>query len=294
MNEQLPFHISIPRTLTDLMDLYHKNPSSLLMAGGTHLMNHTLKKEEGRFQVLSLSQLDELKRISRTDRYAEAGCCVTINRMIESSYIFRFPLLQETLAQMGPYPIRNMATLGGNLCIPSRRMDLFPVLLLLDTRLELRHVRPRRKGRSSYKSRWIHISNFLSSDGNLNLAEGELLTRARIPYYDGNFSFHRKVNIRDNDFFTINCLATTDKRVLSDIRLAYTNGGRLIIRNRDLEANLLGRRFPLSRKDTDQLIGNLDHYFPPGPSRYETYLTRSLFRQLLDSLADPSRNTSPV
>ena len=287
---QPSYHINVPRNLIDLLSLYRKNPDAVLLAGGTHLMNHLLNREGERHTVLALSQLDELKRISRTDRYAEAGCCVTINQMIEASYIFKFPLMQDTMAEMGPYPIRNMSTLGGNICIPGRRMDLFPVLLLLDARAELRHVKPKRKGKMSMKSRWVSIASLLTPDGDLNLGEGEILTRIRIPYYDGNFTFHRKVNIRQDNYLTANCLAAIEKGVVSDIRLAFTNGGRLILRNRDLEANLLGRRFPLSRKDADLLLGNLDHFFPPGESSYETYLIRNLFRQLLESLADPQTN----
>ncbi len=282
------FHISIPRNLMDLLTIYRKNPEALLLSGGTHLMNHLLNREGEHFSVLTLSQLDELKRISRTDRYAEAGCCVSINRMIEAAYIFSFPILQETMTEMGPYPIRNMATLGGNLCIPSRRLDLFPVLLLLDSRVELRHVKPRRKGKMSMRSRWSTIGSLLTPEGDLNLGEAEVLTRVRVPYYEGNFSFHRKVNIRNDNYLTVNCLASIEKGVLSDFRLAFTNGGKLILRNRDLEANLLGRRFPLGRKDTDLILSNLDDYFPESENTYEKYLIRNLFRQLLESLADPS------
>jgi len=274
----------------DLLSLYRKNPASLLMAGGTHLLNHTLNREGEHYSILSLTQLEELQKISRTDRYAEAGCCVTINRMIETAYIFRSPLLQDTLCQMGPYPIRNSATVGGNLCIPGRRKDLFPVLQLLDTRVEIRYVKPKRNKRMSMKSRWIHINNLLSHDGEINLAEGEMITRVRIPYYDGNFTFHRKVNIKDDFYLSVNCLATIEKGVLSDIRLIFTNEEKLIIRNRDIEANLLGRRFPLGKKDHDQLMGNLSHFYMPNENPYETYLIRNLFRQLLESLADPPEN----
>ena len=107
------FHISIPRNLLELLTFYRKSPNSHLLAGGTHLMNHYLNQEEGHHSVLALSQLEELKRISRTDRYAEAGCCVTINRLIDTAYIFNIPLMHETMTDMGPFPIRNMATLGG-------------------------------------------------------------------------------------------------------------------------------------------------------------------------------------
>ncbi|MDA3956434.1 FAD binding domain-containing protein [Oceanispirochaeta sp.] len=288
MMENRPFHVHVPSNMTELLNLYNKAPSSLLMAGATHLMNHTFCKEAEHYNILSISQLDELKKISRTERYADLGSCVSINTMIESSVILSSSLLKETLHQMGPNPIRNAATIGGNLCIPDRRMDLFPVLLLLDARLELRHIIRKKNGRASYKSRWIHINTFLSADGKPALGVGEILTRIRIPYYDGGFHFHRKVNIKDNDFFTINALASLEKGILSDIRLAFTNGGLNVLRSRDLEANLLGRRFPLVRKDLNEIMQNLNQYFKTSDNLYEDYLVKSLFRQLLESLADPS------
>jgi len=293
MKENSPFHVHIPQSVTALLNLYNKTPSSILMAGATHLMNHLIHREREHFSILSISQLEELKKISRTERYAEVGSCTSINTLIESSVLLSSPILLETLKHMGPYPIRNAATIGGNLCITSRRMDLYPVLLLLDARLELRHVKRKRNGRASYKSRWIHINTFLTTEGKLAFLEAEVLTRIRIPYYDGGFFFHRKVNIKDNDFFTINALASLDKGVLSDIRIAFTNGGLFVIRSRDIEANLMGRRFPLSRKDLEEIMQNLNHYFKKPENPFEDYLMKSLFRQLLESLADPAESQNP-
>lgn len=294
MIENIPFHVHIPQTVTALLNLYNKTPSSVLMAGATHLMNHIIHSEGEHYSILAISQLEELKKITRTERFAEVGSCVSINTLIDSSVILSSPMLLDTLKHMGPYPIRNAATIGGNLCISSRRMDLFPVLLLLDARLELRHVKRKRNDRASYKSRWIHINTFLTAEGKLAFAEGEILTRIRIPYYDGDFHFHRKVNIKDNDFFTINALASLDKGVLSDIRIAFTNGGLFVIRSRDIEANLMGRRFPLIRKDLDEIMQNLNQYFKTPENPYEDYLMKSLFRQLLESLADPAESQHQV
>jgi len=276
--------------MTVLLSLYNKSPSSIIRAGGTHLMNHTLMPGSEHYSVLAINQLDDLRKIIRTDRYIELGSCVTINELIESQRGNSSSLLSETLQHMGPYPIRNASTIGGNLCIADRRMDLYPVLLLLDSRLELRHVKRRRNGRASFKSKWIHINTFISAEGNLELAEGELLSRIRIPFYDGGFHFHRKVNIENNDFFTINALASLDKGVLSDIRIAFTNGGLFVLRSRDMEANLMGRRFPMGRKDLDEILTEIFKYYRKPENLYEEYLMKSLFRQLLESLADPSES----
>ncbi len=287
MTEPRPFHIHIPQSMAELLNLYNKHPSSRLMAGATYMMNHQINQESKKQNVLSLLQLEELKKISRTEQYAELGSCVTINTMLHSWISQTSPLLAMTLGQMGPYPIRNRATIGGNLCIPRKRMDLFPVLLLLDARLEFRYVKRKKNGRASYKSRWIPMKSFLDAQGELTLGQGEVLTRIRIPYYDGKHCFHRKVNIQGNRFFTINALTTMEKNVLSDIRLAFTNGGPLIIRSRDLEAQLLGRRFPLTPQEIKNLIQDLDLFFPPDDDPYENYLIRSLIHELLEGLANP-------
>lgn len=290
MKENTAFHVHIPQNITVLLNLFNKAPSSMIMAGGTHLMNHTLQPGSEHHSILAINQLEELKKISRTDRYAEVGSCVTINEMIDSQFGSSMALLVETLQHMGPYPIRNASTIGGNLCIADRRMDLHPVLLLLDSRLELRHVKRKRNGRASYKSRWIHINSFITADGGLNLASGELLSRIRIPFYDGGFHFHKKVNIKGSDFFTINAIASMDKGVLSDLRVAFTNGGLFVMRSRDMEANLMGRRFPMGHKDLDEIMTDLYKYYPKPENHYEDYLMNSLFRQLLESLADPSES----
>ena len=131
-----------PATLSELLSVLQDNPGAVRSAGGTYIMS---KQRGVRYPdlssvIISLDRIEELRRIARSERYIDIGATASIASVLEIGSKIVPKVLSAALRTIGYRPIRNQATLGGNVCVPESRMTAFPVLLLLDAQLELRRA----------------------------------------------------------------------------------------------------------------------------------------------------------
>jgi len=112
------FEYIIPQRLQDVSDLLtSKTENTLLKAGGTDLLG-LLK--EGIYQptrVIQLSSLPSLHGIQRHGDRVEIGAATHLSTLIRHPLIQKYyPGLVQALESIATPQIRNMASLGGNLC----------------------------------------------------------------------------------------------------------------------------------------------------------------------------------
>jgi CO/xanthine dehydrogenase FAD-binding subunit len=238
--------VSFPATLSELLQLYRRSPEALLYAGGTYVLSH----RPGRFlalpsTVLSIQDIEELGRVSRTERMIELGAGMTIARTLQLGEQNIPPALFAALGSIGPPAVRGIATLGGNLAIPARLMTSVPVLILLDARLELR-----RQG----GLRWLPVSRFHLPDGRLDLKPGEVITKIRVPLQPWSGQMFRRFGTElspESEPLTVCGLVRVSNGIVEEIRLNGTASGRTLLRSRTMEAELVGRRIPLSYREVE-------------------------------------------
>ncbi len=235
-----------PATLGALLSLYNKFPEGLLYAGGTGILwspDNPIEELTG--EIISLDGVPELRHISRTESYLEIGACVPLNRILGIGRHVLAPSLYQALSEIGTPVTRNMATLGGNLARKDFWMDLVPVLLLLDVRLEIR-----RQGNSI----WLPVLKFLERAPLFN--PGELITRFRFPLEEWNVQYYSRYSGADyetgNDL-TFCGLARVQKGYIQRFRLALGANRNLIIRNREMENAVEGKKLPLNARDIQPL-----------------------------------------
>jgi carbon-monoxide dehydrogenase medium subunit len=84
--------------------------------------------------VVDLSAVAELRTISDApDGGLRIGASVTARELeLDARVRSRFPALAESAAMVGSVQVRNLATLGGNLCNAAPSADMAPPLLALD------------------------------------------------------------------------------------------------------------------------------------------------------------------
>lgn len=155
--------------------------------------------------------------------------------------------LRSVVHRIGTFAVRNLATLGGNLSVPGRFRDCFPILACMDALAEYRQ---------GTVSRWMNLNRLIGVRGTPELPPGEILTRIRIPLGGWDFGIAQKfgfprINSRRSSLFV--ALARTDKRVLSDIRILYACNRAL--RSREIESSLAGKKIPLSARDMESAVG---------------------------------------
>jgi len=161
-----------------------------VLAGGTDLM---VQLETGRHKpeaVLFLGRLPEMRAIRFDPRDGlTVGATATL-REIEVHPVVqeRYPVLARGAAEVGSVQIRNLATLGGNMCNASPSADTSPSLLVLDA--QVRVLGP--KG-----ERTIPITEFWTGPGRTALEPGEMVMSVQLPVpHEATRSFYYKLAVR--------------------------------------------------------------------------------------------------
>ena len=279
-----------PSSLQDLLRIYNLNKDAVIYAGGTRSLLHNerdLLTMKG--SVINIMGIEDLKKVSRTDRYLELGATVTISRILELGKSRIPEALYTALKQLAPPQIRNMATIGGNICVIENKMDLFPVLHIHDAQIELRKQKDTRATRRLLKgdSKWIPASRFINNNGKLNISPGEILTRIRIPNDNWPYQTYTKIGGKSSPLI-FSGLANVDKYIISEFRICFSTAKEKIIRNRDIEADLIGRRLPLSRKELGHLNNKIKETFHNiHESDFTIARAIALTGQFIEKISDP-------
>jgi len=238
--------VFFPTSFHELFSTWSRFPTAVPYAGGTDHNwmqgNNILKLPP---VILSLDKIQELHRITRTEHYLEIGSMVKLNRIIWLGKVVP-DVLRICLENIGGVQLRNIATMGGNICGTARLLDVPAALTALDAQYELRN---------SHSTRWLSASRFHSKEEHASLESQELLTRIRLPLHQWDYSVYKK--FLQDDFFNSEALvflANAQKSVLSDIRVVYKAAS--IIRNKNGEDILNGKFLPLSRKTADDFLAN--------------------------------------
>lgn len=124
-----------PRSLSEAsVFLKAHDGQARILAGGTDLLV-TIKKRQvptPKFMV-GLKKIPGLTCLIEEKGNLRMGALVTLQEMATSKTIQeRFPILAQASGAMASPPVRNLATLGGNICNASPAADLAPPLLVLD------------------------------------------------------------------------------------------------------------------------------------------------------------------
>lgn len=126
-----------PRSADDLADLLLATPGATILAGGTDVGLWVTKQHRQPDTVVYTGHVDELLRIRESESEITLGAAVTVSDAMPL-LTRHYPQLSELFLRYGSPPIRNAATLGGNVANGSPIGDSMPALLALDASLTLR------------------------------------------------------------------------------------------------------------------------------------------------------------
>jgi carbon-monoxide dehydrogenase medium subunit len=156
-----------PKSLQEVWELKEKIPDARFIAGGTDVMVGIRNGEINPFALLSLRSLPGLDSIEVSET-TRIGALTTITDLIHHPALnAKFPILVQAAKELGSPQIRNVATIGGNLCNCSPCADMAPPLLVLEAKVRLQ---------SSRGSRVIPLQEFFVGPKESGLAPHEILT----------------------------------------------------------------------------------------------------------------------
>ena len=156
-----------PQSLEEVWDLDEKFPGSRYIAGGTDLMVKIKSRTIKPRAMISLRSISGLSGIEIGEK-VRIGAMTTITDLLEHPELGRiFPVLVQAAKRLGSPQIRNVGTVGGNLCNCSPCADTALAVLILDARVILKNPRV---------SREVALEEFFIGPGESCLAGAELMT----------------------------------------------------------------------------------------------------------------------
>ncbi len=237
--------IHTPKTLSEFATIAYRYPQALIWAGGTYLMSQQdYYPSEVKDGIIDLGELEELKRITRNDRFVEIGAMVTASQLLYAGKLVLPEILQKTLESQASQIVRRQTTIGGSLCVPSTRFGLSTTLSILDANAEVKYYQG-----GKVTTHWIPISKLYNKDGQLLLGpEKALLTRIRIGLEYGDFQ--RFIIVEDPVRNTNECVivafqAARTQNTISKVQFCTTFPNKAYHISKDLVSKLSGQTLPI-------------------------------------------------
>jgi 4-hydroxybenzoyl-CoA reductase subunit beta len=115
------FRHHAPRTLDEAARiLAGEGPNAMLIAGGTDLLPNMKRRHQAPASLVSLARVEGLKKISNGSGLS-LGAGLTLSEVVHSAAVReKYTGLYQAAAQVATTHLRNMGTLGGNLCLDTR------------------------------------------------------------------------------------------------------------------------------------------------------------------------------
>src|SRR5258705_3442615 len=190
---------------------------ALPIAGGQSLLVLLRNKLVDPKMLIDLQTLTELEGIKQRDGGLAIDAMTTIHNCSSSSDVQKAAsVLAQGASKVGSTAIRNLGTIGGNLCHNEPGADLPPALLALNATVELRS----RKG-----TRKVPLCDFFRSYFETVVAPEELLCGVEVPKLpDGASGVYLKHAISSEDLAIVGVAAVV---VPDEKRAKRLRGGRI-------------------------------------------------------------------
>ena len=229
-----------PKDIAEALALKSEHPEALILAGGSDIL---IKIREGKLagcDLINIYGLDELRRICLEEDGTILIRPLTSFTDVSMSPVIRehLPVLGEAMNQIGGPQVRNIGTIGGNICNGVTSADSASTLKAYDAVLEIASL----KG-----TRVLPYLEFNLGPGKVDLREGEILTGIRIPKesWSDTYGFYTKYAMRRAmDIATLGCSVnvrlTKDKKQIDRLRIAFGVAAPIPVRSPKAEAAAQG------------------------------------------------------
>ena len=124
----MEFDIVTPKTRSELLKAIREHKNNFRFgAGYTDLILELKKKDVPNITIINLAQLSDKKFISieKSGKSIRIGALVTASSIVNDKFIEKnFPVLQQAANHLASAQIRQVATIGGNICTASPSGDM--------------------------------------------------------------------------------------------------------------------------------------------------------------------------
>ena len=249
-----------------------------VVCGGTELLLLMKLGYAGYGHLVDIRAVGELRGISLDDGALVIGATTTHRELERSPVVLeRLPALAAMERRVANLRVRNVGTIGGNLCFSDPHSDPATFLLALDAEVE-------------WDGRRAALADFLVGPYQTKLEQGQLLRTVRVPLPEsGTAVAHRRLAFHERPAATVTCAVRVGNGLVADVRIAVGSVGAVAVRAVEAEARLSGR----STSDAASLDEAADlaaQASAPvddanGSAEYKAQLVRVLVRRCFDEAA---------
>jgi len=265
-----------PRSLDELTAVLKQHPQAHILAGGTDFGLFVTKQHRSFERIIYLGEIPELRTVSASATHLELGSGTTWS--VALPFMEKhWPSFGELIRRFASPPIRNAATIGGNIANASPIGDGPPPLIALGASLLL--IGPDGE-------RELPLEAFFQDYRQTDRRPGEVVALVRIPLPvpGSEFAVYKLSKRLDQDISTV-CAAFAlrlQNGLVAEARLAFGGMAAIPKRARLAESALIGR--PWNSAAVEAAIAALARDFTPlddmrASARYRTLTARNLLRR---------------
>ena len=217
------------------------NGRAKVIAGGTDLLLQIRNKTITPEYVLDITGIPGLDYIRYDEKQGLSMGPLTTIRSLEGSPLLQqeYPIISQAAGQLGSVAIRNVATVGGNLCNAMPSAEIAQALTALSARVRI--VGPD-------KERAVALEDFFTGVGTTVLKTGELMSEIQVPVLPPNtrglYVKHSMRGTTDLAIVNVAVVVTLEperRPVCKDIRIVLGAVASTPMRPREAEEVMRGK-----------------------------------------------------
>ncbi len=163
-----------PQTIKEAIDLAHSLTNAAYIAGGTDVLVLIRQKKLSPANLISLRNIGALSYIDSADGL-KVGGNVTLSRIAADEFIkSRYTALTDAAGRIGSKQIRNVATMGGNICNAAPSADSACPLLVLDAEVVIEGPKGQRT---------VPVDDFFQGPNKVTMEKGEIVVGFHMPAF---------------------------------------------------------------------------------------------------------------
>jgi CO/xanthine dehydrogenase FAD-binding subunit len=231
------FEYCEPKTIEEACNLLSEyGDAACILAGGTDLLVKMKHREVVPSYLIDIKKVPDCDYIRYDGEILRIGALANVQSIKNSLPIRqRFQSLHQAAGLLSTPQVRNMATIGGNLCNASPAADTAPALIASEAKVTI-------TGRAG--TRTVALEDFFVGPGKSALHPGEILTEIQIPNLPpgtgGVYLKHGK-RLSDIAIVGVAVVLSLEGEVCKDIKIALASVAPIPMRARNAEKALKGQ-----------------------------------------------------
>lgn len=234
----MPVHFNYvkPASLAEALDILASHKNVKILAGGTDLI---VKLKTGApveidtmLDAKGIAELTEVKELA--DGSVEIGALSKLSHLEDNPVIKeKYVALIDALNAMASIAVRNMGTIGGNLCNASPVADTAGPCMVYGAKV---------KAVSKKGERIIDIKDFFVGLGKSALADDEILASVILPAPAGGVAFQKITRVKP-DIAKVSCTASLvlDGKKIADAHMALGAVAVTPLCMDEIASNMIGK-----------------------------------------------------